>query len=249
MKGRSILFLLITILTFSFFSCGDDEPGFGSVVLNLNTNVEGDPVEIEKLQYATAAGHTYSVVNLKYYLSDIVLYDDNGGPFAFSNVHLFDIHQAGTERIEIDNVPNGTYNVISFVFGLDEGLNVDGGLENTLDNINMEWPIPGDQGYHYMKFEGRYDSLNTGVLRSYNVHTGATLGNQNYIRFNLAFSDTEVNSNTWMMDLNMDLNEWFHNPYNFDFVGHERIMMDQDAQETLKANGADVFTIGSIIEN
>ena len=249
MKERSILFLLITSLTFSFLSCGDDEPGFGTMMLKLNTIVQGEPVEIEKIQYNADAGHTYSVVNLKYYLSDIVLYDDNGGSFAYNDVHLFDIHKGGTDRIEIVNVPDGTYNSISFVFGLDEELNVDGGLENTIDNINMEWPIPGDQGYHYMKFEGRYDSLNTGVIRSYNIHTGAHMGNQNYLRFNLSFSDTKVTSNSWMIDLKMDLHEWLHNPHVFDFVGHERIMMNQNAQETLKANGATVFSIGSIIEN
>ena len=249
MKERSVLFLSMVFLTFSFLGCGDDGQGFGTMILKLNTNVQGSPVEIETMKYTAEVGHTYSVVNLKYYLSDILLYDTDGMSFAYNQVHLFDIHKAGTGIIEIPNVPDGAYHSISFVFGLDEDLNVDGGLENTVDNINMEWPIPGDQGYHYMKFEGRYDSLNSGVIRSYNVHTGATKGNQNYLRFNLSFSETEVASNSWLIDLNMDLHEWLHNPYNFDFVGHERIMMNQDAQETLKANGTNVFTIGSIIEN
>ena len=230
-------------------SCGDDEPGYGSLTLQLKHTVQGDEVQYDQFIYTTQAGHTYSITNLKYYLSNIVLHKKDGGTFNYDKIHLQDILYPSTDQVVMEDVPDGTYNSLSFVFGLDETVNVDGGLENTVENINMEWPIPGDQGYHYMKFEGRYDSLNTGVIRSFNVHTGATMGNQNYLTFTLPFTEVEVESNEWMITLNMDLHEWLHNPNNYDFVGHERIMMNQSAQEILKANGATVFSIDSVIEN
>jgi hypothetical protein len=249
MKRQRIFILSIFLIALiSIISCGKD-PGYGTFILKLNHTVEGEPVEIEQLKYSNEAGHTYSVVNLKYYLSNIVLHEKEGGRFSYDKVHLRDINDPLTEEIVMEDIPDGTFTSLSFTFGLDEAINVDGGLDNTVENINMEWPIPGDQGYHYMKFEGRYDSLNTGVIRSFNVHTGATKGNQNYINVTIPFSETLLESNSWMIDLNMDLHEWLHNPNVFDFVNNERIMMKQSAQELLKANGATVFSINSVNEN
>lgn len=242
MKIRSILCLSLITSLFLFTSCSkDSDPG--SITLQLSQSVAGEPVEIEQLKYVNQAGHTYSVVNLKYYLSEIQLTGNDGNSIAYNKIHLRDIHDPATRDITINNAPNGEYNSISFIFGLNEVVNIDGGLDNTVENINMEWPIPGDQGYHYMKFEGRYDSLNTGTIRSFNVHTGATMGNQNYFRVTLPLTGINVASDSWMINLNMDLHEWLHNPITFDFVGHERIMMNQSAQEMLKANGATVFSI------
>jgi hypothetical protein len=249
MKRQPILSLAFFLIVFlSFISC-DKDPGYGTFTFQLNHTVEGEPVEIEQLKYSNEAGHTYSVVNLKYYLSNIVLHEKDGDRFSYDKVHLRDIHDPSTKEILIVDIPDGTFTSLSFTFGLDETINVDGGLDNTVENINMEWPIPGDQGYHYMKFEGRYDSLNTGVIRSFNVHTGATMGNQNYINVTIPFPETLLESNSWMIDLNMDLSEWLHNPNVFDFVNNERIMMKQSAQVLLKANGATVFSIKSVNEN
>ena len=249
MKKNSLLIVSAFALLFLSFSSCEDDQGYGTFTLQLNHSVQSESIEFEQLKYQSEAGHTYSVVNLKYYLSDIVLHQKDGGTFSYNKVHLFDIHDPFTQEILIADAPDGVYNSISFIFGLDETINVNGGLDNTVENINMEWPIPGDQGYHYMKFEGRYDSLNTGVIRSFNVHTGATMGNQNYIRVTLPFTETEIESDAWMIKLNMDLHEWLHNPNVFDFVNNERIMMKQSAQVLLKANGATVFSIKSVLEN
>ena len=235
-------------MIFTLFNCGKDSD-LGTMTLQLGHTVNGEALEIEKIIYPCEAGHTFSVVNLKYYISEIVLHTKDGISYSSDKVHLSDIHEPSTGQLAISDIPDGDYNSLSFVFGLDEIKNIDGGLENTVTNINMEWPIPGDQGYHYMKFEGRYDSLNTGVIRSFNVHTGATMGNQNYIEVTLPFAEINIQSNSWMININMDLNEWLQNPNTFDFVGNERIMMNQSAQEVLKNNGKTVFSITSITEN
>ncbi|MFT5765059.1 MAG: hypothetical protein ACI8X3_002495, partial [Saprospiraceae bacterium] len=150
---KKYTFLKIFTLTFillSLFSCKKDSE-VGTITLRLNHEVDGEQLEIEQIKYLSKAGHAYSVVNLKYYLSQIVLHENKGSTFSSDNVHLFDILNPASEQYEMQDVPNGDYTSISFIFGLDETTNVDGGLENNFENINMEWPIPGDQGYHYMK--------------------------------------------------------------------------------------------------
>ena len=141
-KHRILTLSFVLILLTSIFSCSDDD-GFGTFTLQLNHTVEGEPVEIEQLKYSSQAGHIYSVVNLKCYLSNIVLYDNEGGSFSYDQVHLIrDIHDPSTEEIVMADVPDGTFTSLSFTFGLDETINIDGGLDNTIENINMEWPIP-----------------------------------------------------------------------------------------------------------
>ncbi|MDH3650830.1 MAG: hypothetical protein OEQ53_14185, partial [Saprospiraceae bacterium] len=191
-----------------------------------------------------------SVHRLKYYISNLRLVKEDGTFFDPAVVHYCDISEEETNRFQLDNVPAGTYRGISFTYGLDESLNVDDGLPRTQTNINMEWPIPGDQGYHYMKFEGKYDSLGTGVIKNFNLHTGATMGNQNYIDFNFDIPAISIDGNQWSIDLVMDLNEWLQNPHTWDFATYgPMIMMKQDAQEVLKANGKTVFTVASVVKD
>ena len=249
MKKYTLLKIsFLALMIFTLFNCEKDS-NLGVITLQLDHGVKGNALEIEKIIYPCEAGHTFSVVNLKYYISEIVFHKKDGSSYSSDKVHLSDIHEPSTGQLAIVDIPDGDYNSLSFVFGLNETKNIDGGLENTVRNINMEWPIPGDQGYHYMKFEGRYDSLNTGVIRSFNVHTGATMGNQNYFEVTLPFTETNIQSNSWMIKINMDLNEWLQDPHTFDFTGNERIMMNQSAQEILKGNGMSVFSLTSITEN
>ncbi|MCF8238615.1 MAG: hypothetical protein K9I85_10695 [Saprospiraceae bacterium] len=240
------LMFVCLLATMMFTTQCTKDNGTGTVTIQLDHSVAGAPLELDQLKYTSQAGHTYSVVNLKYYMSEIRLTDKNGFNVSRGNINLFDIQDPSSARIELTQIPDGDYTHLSFVFGLNEIINVDGGLPNTVENINMEWPIPGDQGYHYMKFEGRYDSLNTGTIRSFNIHTGATKGNQNYLEFTLAIPTLALRDNNWTIQLNMDLNEWLQNPTTFDFVGQELIMMNQAAQEIIKANGASVFSITSV---
>ncbi len=246
MKNYTLPSLILLALSILLFTRCTKDDGSGTVTIQLDHTVAGTALDLEQIKYASAAGHTYSVVNLKYYISEIRLTDKNGFIVSRGNINLYDIQDPSSSRIELTNIPDGDYTQLSFVFGLNEIINVDGGLPNTVDNINMEWPIPGDQGYHYMKFEGRYDSLNTGTLRSYNIHTGATKGNQNYLEISLPINALALRDNDWTINLQMDLNEWLQNPTIFDFVGQEMIMMNQAAQEIIKANGSTVFSIASV---
>jgi hypothetical protein len=240
--------LLFALILLSQWSCKKDkDPGF--ITLVFNHTVAGEALEFENIIYPARAGHIYSVIRLKYYVSNFNLHNANGSIVEVNKVHYRDAEMEETKSLSLGEIPYGDYNKISFIFGLDEETNVDGGLPNTQTNINMEWPIPGDQGYHYMKFEGKYDSLDMGVIKNFNLHTGATMGNQNYVEVSLPLSSFSVDGNSWKINLEMDLNEWLQNPnvYDFEEFG-SLIMMNQTAQSVLKANGATVFSISSVLK-
>ena len=224
----------------------EENPGF--VQLNFDHQIADKALTINDLWYDCAAGHKYQVSRLKYYASNFNLHAADGSVFELKQVHYRDVENQDTRSFSLGEVPPDDYTSLSFIFGLDETTNVDGGLPNTTTNINMEWPLPGDQGYHYMKFEGRWDSLGTGVLKNFNLHTGATGNNQNYVNITVPFDHTmNINGGTWNINLVMDMNEWLQNPnvYDFETFG-SMIMANQNAQLVLKQNGVDVFTVESV---
>ena len=243
---KNILGLLI-LATMIFSSC-DSSPEPGDVTFNLQQTVGDKAFVLNEMNYQTNAGHPFSISRLRYYVSDFTLHNTTGDNYHKEMYHLFDLEDPASKSFTLEAVPAGTYNKITFTFGLDAEKNVDDGLDNTVANQNMAWPIVGDHGYHYMKYEGRYDSLATGVIKNFNTHLGPTQNNQNYFNVVLDLpSDVVVDNNAWAIDLNMDLLEWYQNPNDYDFVEYgQMIMMNQSAQLVLKANGASVFSIRGV---
>ena len=249
MKNDTLLSLIAsTFVSLLLLSSGCKKYAtIGFVQLNFDHNVAGLDLSFNDTWYPSAAGHKFNVIRLKYYTSNFTLHRDDGTEYATSVVHYTDLEFPETASLLLPDIPNGDYTSLSFIIGLDAATNVDGGLPNTTTNIDMEWPIPGDQGYHYMKCEGRFDSLGTGVIKNYNLHFGATGGNQNFVEVTLPLNSLKMNGDGWNINLAMDLNEWLQNPNTFDFEAFgPMIMTNQDAQNTLKENGATVFSVTSV---
>ena len=55
-----------------------------------------------------------------------------------------------------------------------------------------------------------------------------------------------VAQDAWEIQVVMNLGEWFANPNLYNFVGLGGIMGNADLQGQLQANGATVFTLGSV---
>ena len=85
-------------------------------------------------------------------------------------------------------------------------------------------------------------------FKNFNLHTGATQGNQNFVEITVSLpSEITIDGNTWEVDMVMDMMEWLQNPNDYDFAEFgQAIMMNQNAQELLKANGADVWSADKV---
>jgi len=245
---RSITPVVALLLVLFLSGCNkDDVATTGSLDFAFSESVGSGELTMDNFLYECLAGHTYSVVTVRYYISRVMIRAKNGSTFDLADVIYRDARDGDVTAVSIPDIPNGEYTSLEFVFGLDEIMNVDGGLENTLQNINMEWPIPGDQGYHYMKFEGKYKVYHSDTINSFNLHLGATAGNQNYFHVNLPLQNMNINGDQWRLVLNMDVNEWLQNPNTYDFETFgPAIMMNQNAQEVLQENGATVFSVNSV---
>ena len=222
----------------------DAQPVNSGILFQLAHFVGSEELQKNTIKYTNAAGNLYSVETLKYFISDIRLYRADGVFIRVNEAFYVDAMDETTWKLPKVEVPTGDYTSITFVFGLDEKMNVTGAFPNPPENA-MEWPIPMGGGYHYMKLEGKIDSA--GTIKNYQCHTGPTGGNLNYITVGLENSGFTLDSDTRTIILKMNINNWWVSPNTLDLNDMTMIMGNQAMQEKLQANGKEgVFSILSI---
>lgn len=224
--------------------CSDEKPG--TVVIETSHSVDGAPLVMHDVRYQNAAGQMYSVTKLVYYLSDIELRRTDGSVHSFDVALYNDAEEPSTLQHRFEQVEAGTYNSITFTWGLDAEKNVLGELPDNPQNNSMLWPEGLGGGYHYSKCEGRYDDA--GTLRSYATHTGRVKRDidpephHHFFTVTLPIS-VVVDDNTSAIGIAMDLNQWYEDPNLYGFPEPQMIMGDPDRQRMLMENGATVFSI------
>lgn len=242
MKKHIVMVLAIGMLA---FACKKEEKA--QLQLQFKHQVDGAALVADTIIYQNAAGNDYSVITLKYFVSRIQLETSGGSIVRFEGPFYVDAFDASTLEFDLPGeYESQSIQSVSFVFGLNETDNVDGAFPNAPES-NMEWPAPmggeNNAGYHYMKLEGKYIDSNQMVM-NYNTHTGASMGNPYHFTVNLPESDFELGGEDLTLELMMNINHWYEGPnvYDFNAVGM-MIMGNQQAQATIQANGADVFSL------
>jgi len=256
----------ISILLFLFWSCQDNNSELeaidasdtlASINLHLDHMVDGQGLVFNDIRYQNAAGNQYSVMTLKYYISDLVLNSFDGKQVKIDTFHYRDIEFPETGIMKVEGIPPGEYTSIGFIFGLDSVKNETGALPPTQANNNMEWPIPMGGGYHYMKFEGRYLDQDSKV-QSFNTHMGRLQTMppesklyENFFYVQLPNSTVSIEpDDQWEIQVLMNLNQWYQDPVIYDINQFgPAIMGNQDAQKILQENGKNAFSLGYIFKN
>lgn len=224
------------------------------VELQFDHEVGTDALTFNDKTFTNAAGNVYSIETLKYYISNITFHQTDGTTFTVDGEHYRDASDASTRELLIDDFTDGTYDKLTFTFGLDEQTNETGGLENISVNNNMEWPDAMGGGYHYMKLEGKFvDTSSSTNEASYNIHYGATDGTPYH--FEVTIEGGELNfditeGKSYEVHVVVDINKWFEGNNNFDFNTYgSSIMGNPSAQEAIKANGeAGLFEVHHVVE-
>jgi MbnP len=215
-----------------------------STEFNFIHELNGGSFVYDTILYTHPAGQQYSVQTLKYFVSNVVLYKASGDSVYLDVEHYVDAQDLSTTTLRYSqSIENTSYTGMAFIFGLDPAKNITGTYTNPPESL-MEWPVPMGGGYHYMKMEGKYDSL--GMMKNYNIHTGALMGMPYHFKVDLPQAFTVVN-NEVHIEVKMELNNWFQNPAIFDFdIYGDAIMGNQTAQQVIQGNGINVFSLGAI---
>ena len=259
-----ILFLLTLVSYLS--ACRKDDKTTpaspsGKIFFSMNHQVNGQPLKENELIYTNAAGNDYLVTEVKYFISDITFYRNDGLKKVigeWKDIFYVDENIPETKAIRFfDAIPAGAYDSITFVFGISEQKNKSFMYVNPPE-VDMFWPEMLGGGYHYMMFNGKWKDT-TGFIQPFNFHLGIGQlyrGNttnvdsiyafvQNYFTVHLPGSAFIMHDqDTLTFQLSMNIEKWFENPHVFDFnYWGGAMMQNQPAMQMAKENGWDVFSI------
>ena len=257
----TILFLAILV-----FSCKKDDDNTdmqsgdnGKIRFEFYHYVDGKPLIIDTLIYTNTAGNQYMVNEIQYFISDVTLHSAIRGCDDYIIDEWKDIHYIDTDIPEthswdvFDDIDAGSYNEITFTFGINEQKNQSLIFVNPPESF-MFWPVYLGGGYHYMKLNGKWLST-TQIFFPFDFHLGIgqvydTTGNitgfiQNYFEVHLpqsSFTITEGQTSTIRIVMNIE--KWFKDPNIYDHnVWGGDIMQTQEAMKLGCENGGNVFDI------
>ena len=234
---------IIVILLISLFinSCKPTEENLETrIQLSFSHHANGSQLSADSMIHTNVAGEKFNVKTLAYLLSDITLHNEDGSSILLKEIQYININEQSSLYFESDVIDNGSYNALSFRFGLDTIKNISNNYVNENFHSTMAWPEPMGGGYHYMKLEGAF----TNDSNFYNTHTGGLMEMDFSFSKSLDINGFNIDNDTENKGLmiNMDLNNWYQNPHTINLA--PAIMMDMTKQMQLMNNGMnDVFSV------
>ncbi|MFT2007778.1 MbnP family protein [Pontibacter sp. 13R65] len=216
MMKLNLRFIFILVAVPLLSACNDKKENpeaTTSVTVSIQNMVGTEPLQLDEVAYISPAGHSYSLSNFKYYLSNVKLIGSGGAKMYVEPESYHLIAQDGKTSFVMPDVPVGTYQKLELSIGIDEELNHRIDHQGDLDPSNeMVWNW--DTGYKFITLVGSY----TGQTRSGGLvfHIG---GDANYRTLTLDLPQPlnlqEGGSN--QLRLQADVNELFQHPNLIDF--------------------------------
>ncbi len=257
-------FTIMTLLVMlGLSSCKKDKATLvqARMLIHFSHKLDDEPLVKNQMIYTNAAGNLYEVTEVMYFISDLKLHRSDGTvvePATWDDIYYIDTNIPSTFTWNLpDDIPAGTYDSITFIFGISEEKNQSFLFVNPPE-ANMTWPDLLGGGYHYLMLNGWW--LNPDEeRRSYNFHLG--IGQiyennsgqvhdiigfvQNYFTVRPDGQGFEVEDGMLIeAELTMHIENWFQNPHIYD---HNHwggaIMQNQAAMQMGCENGMDVFTV------
>lgn len=241
MKILNYAFIAILVSGTFLMSCKKDSEKKEVKLRFIFSHYVGEEMlTFDTIKYTNAFGNTYSVATLKYFVSDFVLTKTDGSRITFDQIHYVDATDATTTTFEPTLLlPQGQYQSLSFVYGLNEEKNVTGAFTNPPE-VNMEWPLPMGGGYHYMKLEGKFDSVN--LVKNFQAHSGRLMEQAHFISISINDLSLTVSDLDKTIELKMDVNKWWDTPNVLDLNNISGIMGNEAIQQQLQENGLNIYS-------
>src|SRR5450830_1757272 len=127
---------------------------YGNIIFTFSHNVNGESLKFDTMLYHTSLGNSYNVTDLQYFISRVSLHSVKGKwhDIATDNgIHYTDARDNFSCSWWVnDLLPDGTYDTVAFIFGLDQKQNTSGRFTDPPER-DMLWPDVLGGGYHYMK--------------------------------------------------------------------------------------------------
>ncbi|MBK6953709.1 MAG: hypothetical protein IPH24_17160 [Crocinitomicaceae bacterium] len=229
------------------------------ITLNFQHLFETNSVStstFNQLIYQNENGNVMSITKLIYHISDVRFHQANGDSIVIDGYHLIDLNDpASLSYILPKKLAYGYYNAIGFNLGFVQSDNTSGAYSD-LNAANWGWPESLGGGYHQLQIEGQFIETTTDTS-GYAYHSGSavrelvgseSIFHTNYIHYKIPVTEFYLGANA-SVEIKMNVAEWFKNPNLWDLnLLNNSLMGNYDAQLKIRANGADVFTVGAITQ-
>lgn len=231
-----------------------------NLTIAFEHHVEDKAIVLDTQFYFNAANNRYRLQEIKYFISSLQLHKNDGTKIEIKQnegIHYVDMSFSSTLTWDIfQNIPEGLYDSISFIFGLNEMDNQSFRFKNTPES-NMAWTQVLGGGYHYMMLNGwffRGDTVETPLnihLGRGQIYQGETHNTDSIIAFVDNYFYVNLKKSFWVksnkptaLTIVMNINNWFDDPFLYDFnYWGSHIMQNQAAMNAIKENGHDAFLL------
>lgn len=239
---------LLLAFTILFIACGEKEDVVlenPKISFHFKHFYKDQALEVRtdnSLIYTNEKGNPWNVKSIKYFISKLIVYKDNGEAYDVNMYKLINPAEtnASYQEYTLSNIPTGHYNKVSFLFGIDSARNKLLGLGNNSEANSMEWPDPLGGGYHFMMMDGVFKRKDS-VLSGYGIHLGKN-GNQFKAEFPIDFH-AEKGSNA-NINILVNIDQWFDGINKIDLNdGYGYIMESNEKQQLFKQNASRVFSL------
>ncbi len=239
------LSLIALILVTSFAGCNDDEPvkddpspSNGNLIVNLSHSFNAAPFNLTS-GFVTDLNDTIKFSAFLYYVSNVSLQNEAGTWVNLGNYHLVDFSDQTSLKLNIPNLPGGTYKKLRFFVGVDSMANTTGAQEGALNPSNgMFWSWA--TGYIFIRMQGRFNNN-----RPMTIDMG---GLQNLPIIELPVNITINQGSSATANINFNVADVFVTPNNYKLDSVSSIMHDalHPKAPMLKQNiESGVFTVTS----
>jgi hypothetical protein len=211
--GILTFFVLIPIFLFS-------QKTTSNVTLELNHFVGDKKLVLDDSTYFNSLNQSFTISKFKYYIGQLKFNRIDGTSYSIADYYLVseDEEKKASKSISLNTIPEGEYQSIEFILGVDSARNCSGAQSGALDPINaMFWTW--NTGYIFLKLEGKSKfSTAPGTILEY--HIGGYKQLENCIRkVKIPFNQSVKIGTTISVkiQLKVDIAEILKNPTTIDF--------------------------------
>lgn len=192
-----------------------------NISMTFNNTINGKTISTSDTNYRNAAGNLYTISALKYYVTNIVLIDENKNEWFAKNYNLVDLNEPTQNTFLLSGITNAKYTKMKFILGVDSIRNTTGVQDGFLDpSYGMLWDW--NTGYIFFKHEGSYKNT-VNAVKPLRLHLGKNIA-RGYVEVDLP--SVNINGAINKISVDFDLNKAYAAQNIIDFN------VDNDRQST-----------------
>lgn len=219
----------------------------GNVRIEFHHMVGEQQLEFDS-RYQNSLGEPFTVRKFRYYISNIEFSDTTSDKYYRLKDQYFLINEADPHsKTMILKIPNGIYNRISFLIGVDSLKNVSGAQSGALDPLNdMFWTWKS--GYVMAKLEGQ-SGVSTLPHKIFEYHIGGFTGTHNVlgrVTLSLPFAVEAHAQKKAAVHIAADINRWFDGMHQLSIAQHPACTSIGALAKQFSENYLQMFTIQSV---